>query len=74
MPKLLLSPRGVPEDEAEEIDALLSEHGIDHYLVPPGNWGISGGGMPRGASPSRTLSMRFLRPVRTSLRRICWTG
>lgn len=45
MPKLLLSLRGVPEDEAAEIDALLSEHGIDHYLVPPGNWGISGGGI-----------------------------
>lgn len=33
--------RGVPDDEAEEIRALLSEHDIDFYETPAGNWGIS---------------------------------
>ncbi len=33
--------RGVSEQETEEILALLTEHGIDYYLTPAGNWGIS---------------------------------
>lgn len=32
---------GVPEDEADEVRALLTAHGIDHYETPAGNWGIS---------------------------------
>lgn len=37
----LVNLRGVLEDEAEELRALLREHDIDFYETPPGNWGIS---------------------------------
>jgi hypothetical protein len=33
--------RGVPDDEAEDIRELLSNHSIDYYETPAGNWGIS---------------------------------
>lgn len=33
--------RGVPDDEAEDIRELLTNHSIDYYETPPGNWGIS---------------------------------
>ena len=33
--------RNVPDDEAGEIRQLLSEHGIEFYETPAGNWGIS---------------------------------
>lgn len=33
--------RGVPDDEAEEVRALLEEDGIDFYETPAGNWGLS---------------------------------
>lgn len=33
--------RGVPDDEAEDIRKLLTDHGIDFYETPAGNWGIS---------------------------------
>jgi hypothetical protein len=45
MPKLLLNLRHVPEDEAEEIEALLDEHRISHYRTPASIWGISSGGI-----------------------------
>lgn len=38
---LLFSLRGVPEDEAEEVRDLLTEHSIDFYETSAGNWGIS---------------------------------
>ena len=41
MPEHLLNLRGVPDDEAEEVRALLDEHHIDFYETPAGNWGIS---------------------------------
>lgn len=41
MPKLLFRLRGVPEDEADEIRALLTEKQIEYYETPAGNWGIS---------------------------------
>ena len=41
MSKFLFSLRGVPEDEAEEVRELLTQHAIDYYETPPGNWGIS---------------------------------
>lgn len=45
MPTLLLNLRGVPEDEADEVRALLSEHHFDVYETPPNRWGISMGGI-----------------------------
>lgn len=41
MPVRLFSLRGVPDDEAEEVRALLTKHAIDYYETPPGNWGVS---------------------------------
>jgi hypothetical protein len=32
---------GVPDDEAEDVRALLKADGIDFYETPAGNWGIS---------------------------------
>ena len=37
----LFSLRGVPDDEADEIRALLTENEIDFYETSAGNWGIS---------------------------------
>lgn len=33
--------RNVPDDEAEDIRALLKQDNIDFYETPAGNWGIS---------------------------------
>ena len=33
--------RGVPEDEADEMRALLTENQIDFYETPAGSWGMS---------------------------------
>jgi len=41
MPIQLFRLRGVPDDEVEDIRELLSNHGIDFYETPAGNWGIS---------------------------------
>jgi hypothetical protein len=41
MAVLLFSLRGVPEDEADEVRELLTEHDIDFYETPAGNWGVS---------------------------------
>lgn len=39
----LMSLRGVPDDELEEICALLDEHNITYYMTQAGNWLISAG-------------------------------
>lgn len=41
MPARLFSLRGVPDDEADDIRALLTENEIDYYETSAGNWGIS---------------------------------
>ena len=41
MSKLLFKLRGVPDDEADEIRALLTEKQIEYYETSAGNWGIS---------------------------------
>ncbi len=43
--RLLLNLRHVPDDEIEEVLALLEDHGIEHYLTPAGPFGISAGGI-----------------------------
>lgn len=45
MAKLLMSLRHVPDDEAEEVRALLKQHGYDYYETPPSLWGINPGGI-----------------------------
>lgn len=45
MTTLLLNLRQVPDDEAEEVRALLDEHQIPFYETEPSLWGISFGGI-----------------------------
>ena len=45
MAKLLLNLRNVPDDEADEVRALLTERGVDFYETPPSFWGVSAGGI-----------------------------
>lgn len=51
MPTLLMNLRGVPDDEADEVRALLAAHKIEYYETPPSRWFISMGGiwLPDGA-------------------------
>src|SRR4030065_1675214 len=41
LPILLFKLNGVPDDEAEDIRALLNRNGIDYYETPAGNWAES---------------------------------
>jgi hypothetical protein len=41
MAKLLFRMRHVPDDEAQEVRALLEQNNIDFFETFPGNWGIS---------------------------------
>ncbi len=41
MPILLFRLNNVPQDEADEVRALLHENGIDFYETHAGRWGIS---------------------------------
>jgi hypothetical protein len=41
MAKQIFRLHGIPKDEADDIRALLTEHNIDFYETPGGNWGIS---------------------------------
>lgn len=45
LPRLLLNLRNVPDDEIEEVRALMAEHGIECYDTPPGPLGITAGGI-----------------------------
>lgn len=44
MPHFLMNLRHVPDDEADEVRALLESNSIDFYETPPSRWGISMGG------------------------------
>jgi hypothetical protein len=41
MPEQLFPLRGVPDDEAEDIRALLADNNIEFYETSAGNWGTS---------------------------------
>lgn len=43
MTRRLLNLRYVPDDEADEVRALLDDHAIEYYETPPSRWGISMG-------------------------------
>ena len=45
MAKLLLNLRNVPDDEADDVRAMLDSHSIDFYETRPSRWGISHGGI-----------------------------
>lgn len=60
MPTLLLNLRHVPDDEAEEVRALLDAHHIGYYETPPSRWGISMGGIWVGDADQAELAKRLL--------------
>lgn len=41
MAKLIFKLQSVSDEEAQDIKSLLTEHHMDFYESPPGNWGIS---------------------------------
>lgn len=45
MSKLLLNLRHVPDDEADEVRAMLDAHAIAFYETRPSLWGVSAGGI-----------------------------
>jgi len=45
MTTLLLNLRRVPDDEADEVRALLERHDIPFYETTPSLWGVSAGGI-----------------------------
>ena len=45
MSKLLMNLRNVPDDELEDVRALLDQHRIAFYETRPSRWGISHGGI-----------------------------
>lgn len=45
MPHLLLHLRHVPDDEADDVRAMLDAAGIGFYETAPSRWGVSHGGI-----------------------------
>lgn len=45
MAKLLLNLRHVPDDEADDVRAMLDSHRVAYYETPPSMFGISAGGI-----------------------------
>jgi hypothetical protein len=45
MSKLLLNLRNVPDDEADDVRAMLDANRIAFYETAPSRWGISSGGI-----------------------------
>lgn len=45
MSKLLMNLRHVPEDEADDVRAMLDAHSVGYYETRPSRWGISSGGI-----------------------------
>lgn len=59
MGRLLFSLRDVPEDEADEVRALLDEHAIDYRETPPAAFGLTAGALwvddPEAHAKARAL-------------------
>ena len=53
MSKLLLNLRHVPDDEADDVRAMLDGAGIAYYETKPSAWGISAGGIYQGERSAR---------------------
>lgn len=45
MPKLLMNLRNVPDDEADDVRAMLDAQRIAFYETRPSIWGVSAGGI-----------------------------
>ena len=65
MAKLLLNLRNVPDDEADDVRALLDAHRIAYYETTPSQWGISAGGIwlsdDADAAPAKRLMDEYQR-------------
>jgi len=65
MPRLLLNLRNVPDDEVQDVRALMESHGIECYETPPGPFGITAGGIwlkdPEDYARARELMDRYQR-------------
>ncbi len=60
MSTLILNLRGVPDDEAEEVRALLESHDVDYYETPPNRWGITAGAIWLGDDDRATEVSQLL--------------
>ncbi|MEX2130439.1 MAG: DUF6164 family protein [Pseudohongiellaceae bacterium] len=60
MAVLLFKLRHVPEDEAEEVRALLAGNGIEFYETSAGNWNISMPGIWLNDDSQRELALELL--------------
>ena len=60
MAKLLLNLRHVPDDEADEIRALLEEREIAFYETKPSLWGVSAGGNWIRRNEDRATAVQLL--------------
>jgi hypothetical protein len=45
MSRLLMNLRHVPDDEADDVRAMLDANGIAYYETAPSSWGFSAGGI-----------------------------
>ena len=72
MAKLLLNLRYVPDDEADEVRALLEAHEIEYYETAPSLWGVSAGGIwvrhDRDAAAARQVMANYQEQRRTRAR------
>jgi hypothetical protein len=57
---LLLNLRHVPDDEADEVRALLDANGIAWYETQPSRWGISGGAIWLADDTAAAVAARLL--------------
>lgn len=60
MAKLLLNLRNVPDDEADDVRAMLDAHRIAFYETRASSWGISAGGIFVTEDADITLARRLM--------------
>jgi len=60
MAALLLNLRDVPDDEADEVRALLDANGIAFYETRPSLWGVSAGGLWLSEPGQQALARQLL--------------
>jgi len=60
MAKLLLNLRNVPDDEADDVRAMLDENRIAYYETRPGPWRISVGGIWIGEDAAYPEARRLM--------------
>lgn len=60
MARQLFNFRNVPDDEANDVRALLDEHAVDYYETPPSRWGISMGAIWLSSNDDYARARRLL--------------